>query len=140
MSVSQITIPLIPAAASAVPQDMLDFEVLKAFENIKAEDGSDILVDLIDLYLLGTSRRIKEMRKAAVDCDWAFLKRTAHTLKGSSGTLGLHQIAKTCRDVETTSLSFAREAEALIDLLELQFLEATSLLIAERDRRRALPR
>lgn len=123
-----------PAATS----DVLDFEVLRAFDRIKSDDGSDILIELIDLYLQGTSRRIKEMRRAAGECDWALLKRTAHTLKGSSSTLGLRQIAKTCQALETASSIHTREAAASINLLESQLLKACSFLVAERNRRLGL--
>ena len=138
MSVSQITNSLnasAPHSAHAVTTDVLDFEVLRAFEKVKSDDGSDIVVELIDLYLNGTSRRIAEMRNAADECDWAFLKRTAHTLKGSSSTLGLRQMAKICQDLEAASPSSAPDANAAISLLESRFLEASPVLMAERNRR-----
>ena len=122
-------------AAFASTSDIFNLETLKAFEQIKSDDGSDIVIELIDLYLKGTSRRITEMRKAAGECDWALFKRTAHTLKGSSSTLGLRQISKTCHDLEAASFNSAPDADALISLLESKFQEVSPVLIAERDRR-----
>lgn len=115
--------------------DLLDFEVLKAFEKVKSDDGSDILIELIDLYLQGTSQRIIAMRKAAHEGEWILLTRMAHTLKGSSSTLGLRQIAKICQDLEDASLSTSGAVHALMSLLESRFLEAKPVLLEERDRR-----
>lgn len=135
MSFSQVTSSAGSRATSSFTGDIVDFEVLKAFEHIKSDDGSDIVVDLIDLYLKGTSRRIVEMRNAADECDWEFVKRTAHTVKGSSSTLGLRQISKTCQDLEAASFRSAPDANTAISLLESRFLEASPVLIAERNRR-----
>jgi len=115
--------------------NMLDFEVLKTFEKVKSDDGSDILVELIDLYLQGTSQRIIAMRKAAQEGEWFLLRCEAHALKGSSSTLGLRQIAKACQDLEAASSSSTADVRMLISLVESRFLEVKSLLTAERNRR-----
>ena len=137
MPISQITTQnsSTPRSTRGFRSHMLDFEVLKAFEKLKSDDGSDILIELIDLYLRGTSQTILAMRKAADQEDWVLLKRAAHTLKGSSATLGLHQIAKTSQDLEAASPSSTADAHMLVDLLESKFLEVKPLLLAERNRR-----
>ena len=119
----------------AFASDVLDLEVLKSFEKVKSDDGSDILIELIDLYLQGTSQRIIAMRKAADEGEWTVLKRAAHTLKGSSSTLGLGQIAKICQDLEEATSSSGGNVDKLIGLLESRFLEAGPVLVAERNRR-----
>ena len=122
-------------STGAFASDMLDFEVLKGFQGIASDDGSDILIELIDLYLRGTSQTIITMRKAAAEGEWALLKRSAHTLKGSSSTLGLRQIAKTCQDIEAASSGSTGEVHMRMGLLESRFLDVKPLLIAERNRR-----
>ena len=126
-------------STGAFTADMLDLEVLKAFEKVKSDDGSDILIELIDLYLQGTSQRLIAMRKAADEGQWAVLKSAAHTLKGSSSTLGLRQIAKICQDLEEASSNPTGDVPTLMSLLESKFLEVKSVLIQERNRRRLLP-
>ena len=116
--------------------DMLDFEVLRAFEKLKSDDGSDILIELIDLYIHSSSERIVTMLKAAAEGDWALLKDAAHTLKGSSSTLGLRQIATICQDLEDASLRPGDDVRALMSLLESKFVEVKPVLIQERERRR----
>jgi len=115
--------------------DMLDLEALKSFDKIKSDDGSDILIELIDLYLQGTSQRISAMHKAADERDERQLKDAAHTLKGSSSTLGLRQIAMACQDLEAASSNSPGDVPMLMRLLESRFLEAKPALIGERNRR-----
>lgn len=128
-----------PHSTRAVTPDMLDFEVLRAFERVKSDDGSDVVIELIDLYLQGTSQRIITMLNAANDGEWALLKRAAHTLKGSSSTLGLREIANICQDLEEASFSPGGDVHTLMSLLESKFVEVKSVLVQERNRRRVLP-
>lgn len=123
----------------AVTSDMLDFQVLRAFAKVKSDDGSDVVIELIDLYLHATAQRIITMRNAANAAEWELLKRTAHTLKGSSSTLGLRQMAKICQDMEEASLSSCADVHRLLSLLESKFVEVKPVLIRERNRRRVLP-
>ena len=118
---------------------MLDFEVLRGFEKVKSDDGSDVVIELIDLYLQGTARCINTMRNAANAAEWDVLKRAAHTLKGSSSTLGLRQMAKISRDLEEASFSPGDDVHTLMSFLEAKFVEVKSVLIQERNRRRVLP-
>jgi HPt (histidine-containing phosphotransfer) domain-containing protein len=126
--------PLVTASAS-ITNDVLDVETLKAFEKIKSDDGSDFVIELIDLYLEGTPQRIQAIREAAFEKEWVVLKRIAHTIKGSSGTLGLHRIAQVCQELEATSLSSSDVVDRLVQALESRFVEAREALIAERERR-----
>jgi len=128
--------PLTTATAS-ITNDVLDVETLKAFEKVKSEDGSDFVIELIDLYLEGTPQRIQAIREAAFEKEWVLLKRTAHTIKGSSSTLGLHRVAQVCQELEVTSLSSNDAIDGLVQALESRFAEAREALIAERKRRLA---
>lgn len=121
-------------STSAITNGVLDLEVLKAFEKVKSDDGSNLLIELIDLYLQGTSERLSAMRDAADERDWDQLKRNAHTLKGSSSSIGLRQIARNCQDLEEALSSSTGDVNTLISLLKSNFLEAKPMLIAERNR------
>ena len=126
--------PFAPATAS-ITNSVLDVETLKAFEKVKSEDGSDFVIELIDLYLEGTPQRIQAIREAAFEKEWVVLKHTAHTLKGSSSTLGLHRIAQVCKELEAPSLSSSDVVDDLVQALESRFVEAREALTAERKRR-----
>jgi HPt (histidine-containing phosphotransfer) domain-containing protein len=123
------------ASPSKTATDVLDFEVLKAFEKVKSEDGSDIVVELIDLYLNSTPQRIQQIKLASAATDWILLERAAHTLKGSSSTLGLHPIARVCQELENAATNRGDSLDDLVASLESRFVEAREALIAERDRR-----
>jgi HPt (histidine-containing phosphotransfer) domain-containing protein len=126
--------PLVTATAN-ITNDVLDVERLKAFEKVKSEDGSDFVIELIDLYLESTPQRIQAIREAASEKEWVVLKYTAHTIKGSSSTLGLHRIAQVCQELEATSFSSSDVVDDLIQALESRFGEAREALIVERKRR-----
>lgn len=128
-----------PHSTGALTTNMLDFEVLRAFEKVKSDDGSDVVIELIDLYLQSGSQRIITMLNAANEGEWALLKRAAHTLKGSSSTLGLRQIATICQDLEDASSRPGGDVHTLMSLLESKFVEVKPVLIQERNRRQALP-
>ena len=125
-----------PHSTRALTTDVLDFEVLNAFEKVKSDDGSDILIGLIDLYLQSSSQRIATMADAARRREWSVLKREAHTLKGSSSTLGVRQIAKICQDLECASLTRGGDVQTLMSLLKSKFAEVKPVLIQESSRRR----
>jgi len=115
--------------------DVLDFDVLKAFETVKSDDGQDIVIELIDLYLDSTPRRIEEIRNATADGASCVIKRLAHTLKGSSSTLGLRGVAYACQQLEDLNSTSDPIANTLLEILESRFAEAQKALISERRRR-----
>jgi HPt (histidine-containing phosphotransfer) domain-containing protein len=119
-----------PVGASTV----LNINVLKAFEKVKSDDGSNLVIELIDIYLAHTPQRIEEMRNASANEEWPVLKRLAHTLKGSSSTLGLHGVADACRQLESFSRTSGTALHKLLATLDSQFAEAQEALIAERER------
>ena len=128
--------PLHPAPAIGIASDTLDMQVLNAFEQLQSGDGSDLIIELIDLYLQDSPERILAIRKASAAGDWVLLKHAAHNLKGSSSTLGVRHVAEICEKLEETSGSDSSdEIEALVQLLEYKFGKARQGLTAERQRR-----
>ena len=119
-----------PPAANGI----LDLEVLKTFERVKSDDGSDIVIELIDLYLSSSPQRIQEIRNAAVIKEGPLLSRIAHTLKGSSSTLGLRRITRLCQQLEDAEVD-SDSLNDLVESLESEFVEARQALTAERTRR-----
>ena len=49
------------APTVAIASDAIDLKVLNAFEGLQADDGSDLVVELIDLYLQDAARPIFEL-------------------------------------------------------------------------------
>lgn len=123
--------------AVGIPGDTLDMEVLNAFEELQSDDGSDLIIELIDLYLQDAPQQILAIGKASASAGWAQLKRSAHNLKGSSSTLGVRHVAEICENLEVGSClpDPSDRVEALIQLLEYKFAKARQALAAERQRR-----
>jgi HPt (histidine-containing phosphotransfer) domain-containing protein len=108
--------------------------VLDAFEELESDDGSDLIIELIDLYLQDASQRVIAIRKACVATEWVLLRQAAHNLKGSSSTLGLRQVAEICEKLIDASGS-TDGVEALVQLLDYEFSKARQALATERQRR-----
>ena len=124
-------LPLVPPG---IPGDAVDMEVLSSFEALQTDDGSDLIVELIDLYLEDSPLRIASMREASLTTDWLVLKRAAHNLKGSSSNLGVRHVARTCEQIERIDHS-SPGVEKLLQRLECEFAAANEMLLAERHRR-----
>ena len=122
-----------------IPSDALDIEALNAFDELQSDDGSGLVIELIDLYLQDAPKQILAIGKASASAGWIDLKRAAHNLKGSSSTLGVRHVAEICEKLEAGSCSPdpSEGVEALIQLLEYKFAKARHALAAERQRRLA---
>src|SRR5258706_5776131 len=132
---NQETISLIPAPAGVarITSDAVDMKLLNAFEELQADDGIDLIVELIDLYLVDAPQRMLAMREAAVASDWVLLKRAVHNLKGSSTNLGVRHVAETCIKLE--GIEFGPSPEGVGELLQKmdgELAQAREALLSER--------
>jgi two-component system, sensor histidine kinase and response regulator len=84
----------VPHLAPELP--ILDVEELQA----QVAYDSELLVELIDLYLSERSRQSEEMAQALNANDFGALSRVAHTIKGSLGSLHAHAARSTAQNVE----------------------------------------
>ena len=144
MSVDQIVnnegehnpLPLAPTSASEITGGVLDMDVLNAFEDLQSGDGSDLIVELIDLYLVDAAQRVSQIREASAKTEWVLLKRAAHNLKGSSSNLGIRKVAELCQKLEWMDRHDSPETVAdLVRLLEHESAQASAALTAVRQRR-----
>ena len=127
---------LAPASAPGITSDAVDMELLNAFEELQPDGGSDLIVELIDLYLLDAAQRIAEIREASIATEWVLLKRAAHNLKGSSSNLGVRQVAEICQKLEWIDRDDSPQTVAnLVRLLEYESAMARASLAAVRQRR-----
>jgi HPt (histidine-containing phosphotransfer) domain-containing protein len=112
----------------------IDPAVIASLDEAWEEGEADLVVELIDLYLGDAPQWVEAMRAAAAG-DATVLKRAAHTLKGSSGSLGISQVAETCRMLELNCSESAARVEELLQQLNREFATARAALAAERLRR-----
>ena len=99
--------------------DEIDLAALTAFEEINMPGEPDVVVELIDLYLIDGAERVSQIKHAAVTADRILLKKAVHTFKGSSGSLGFHQIVALCEQFERVEAQ--DDLDALGHRLETKF-------------------
>ncbi len=127
---------LIPTApTNSANLEAIDWGVLATLEEIREDGEPDLIVELIDLYIGDAPHWIEAIRIAVAGNDAPMLKRAAHSLKGSSGSLGVRQVAETCRMLELNCSDSAGKVEELLQILNREFAAACDALVAERTRR-----
>ena len=107
----------------------LDFTTLNELKEM-LEEGLD---ELLDEYLDDTSSQLAQLRDAIEASDIATIASVAHTLKGSSGNLGINGVYLLCQALEKEALagSVGDSAGALAGL-EAAFEQAKVDLVVYR--------
>ena len=128
---NQITVSEIADAVETPMTDQgaaedVDLSGLTAFEVIGKPGEPDLVVELIDLYLKDGSERVRQIKCAAVTSDRILLKKAVHTLKGSSGSLGFHQIVELCKALER--IDGQDNLKTLVEQLEFRFTNVCNAL------------
>jgi HPt (histidine-containing phosphotransfer) domain-containing protein len=123
------------ANSGGAATQVIDPVMLASLDEAWAEGEPDLVVELIDLYLGDAPQWVDAMRTAAAGNDARVLKRAAHTLKGSSGSLGIAQVAEACRMLELNCSESAARVDELFQQLDREFATARAALAAERMRR-----
>ena len=114
----------------------VDKTVLTALAEAQEEDEPDLIVELIDLYLDDAPKLVGDIQRAAKGGDAVGIKRAAHALKGSSGSIGVSQVAELCKLFEQlNSAELDHRSELLLPLLVREFDRAREALLEERRRR-----
>jgi signal transduction histidine kinase/DNA-binding response OmpR family regulator len=138
----QTTHPEKPQAASTAPvpqikveaaQSPLDMEMIEGIRALQEEGEPDLLTDLIDMYLGDSAGQIEQMHKAFENRDYELLRRTAHTLKGTSGNLGAKGLYTLCAEMEKLAReNLDAEIPAGMQKIELEFGRVKEALMKER--------
>jgi HPt (histidine-containing phosphotransfer) domain-containing protein len=144
MSLSAAAIDDQPGPGPARPEtaaintgiDAVDMAVLTSLEDAQPEGNPDLVVELIDLYLKEAARLLTNVQEALVIKDQSAIKDAVHSLRGSSSSLGILQMALICDELERTEFNdmFPIASELLI-CLKQEFSRVSQVLLAERQRR-----
>ncbi|HJT66145.1 MAG TPA: Hpt domain-containing protein [Pyrinomonadaceae bacterium] len=121
---------LTPTGLTAV-----DLAVLASYEEAQIEGEPDFVVELIDLYLEEVPRLFDSLHTAIQNNDSTTAKRAAHSLRGSSGNLGVLQTAALAGELEQLANPCGTSATQLLQSLESEFQRVQEILSAERQRR-----
>jgi HPt (histidine-containing phosphotransfer) domain-containing protein len=126
---------------TAVPEifgGAVDQSVLAGYEMIQLDGEPDLVIELIDLYLEDAPRRLSAMQESAAHRDWQSVKREAHSLRGSSGSVGAVEVVQTCVEIEETVFRNPDPDPAeLLSRLELDLQRVRRAFLIERERRRS---
>ncbi len=90
------TPPAEPERTAAEPPG-LELEVISNLYQLRPA----VVADLVHNFLSSAAHRVSLIRKAVGTADDQALRRAAHSLKGSSGTMGAHRMAELCAELET---------------------------------------
>jgi HPt (histidine-containing phosphotransfer) domain-containing protein len=113
----------------------VDLAILASYEDAQIEGEPDFVVELIALYLDEVPRLFDSLHTAIENNDRATAKRAAHSLRGSSGNLGVLQIAAIAGELEHLENPCGTSATTLLQSLETEFRRVKEILSAERQRR-----
>jgi len=99
-------------------------------EDLRGIDGG-VFPRLVDMYVSKTPDRILQLRTHAVAGNFAAMATEAHTLKGSSGSIGAARVADTCLKIERAcQAEDAAPLDELIRALEAEYGCARDALLA----------
>jgi HPt (histidine-containing phosphotransfer) domain-containing protein len=113
----------------------VDLSVLTNFDEAQSDGEPDLIVELIDLYLEEASKLLAGMREAVAKKDALPIKQAAHSLRGSSGNLGILQMAIMCSEVEQMKSQDMFPIEVLVNKMEQELVQVRQILLEERQRR-----
>jgi len=111
--------------------EIIDLSVLESFRELQQEGSPDLVSELINLYIDDTRSRLVQMRTALNERDVKKLQTTAHSLKGSSGNLGIRGMSALCLELEKTLIHGVEGASGVIHRLDEEFLRVQQALANE---------
>jgi len=102
--------------------DAISLDVLDGLRGDLAVGSSDEFREIIDLFLTNAERNCAAVRDALARGDRHGVELAAHSLKGSSSTMGAARMAAVCASIEELGRNGALdEARGLIEQLDAEF-------------------
>jgi two-component system, sensor histidine kinase and response regulator len=99
----------LPAAPATLG---LDVELPEQVQALQHLGNPEVLRHAIPVYLTDAPQRLVTIRQAMTSGDVSALKEAAHSLKGSSATLGFISLAACCQDLEALGRTRALDQAA----------------------------
>ena len=107
-----------------------DSKFLQDFQSLEKMTGKKILKPLIDLYINSTIDLLEEAQTALESSDFETLSRHFHSLKSSSGNLGLTGVQKICGILEERALNLKNQKQQEIEEFKVEINKARILVDA----------
>ncbi len=96
--------------------DAIVTQMMEWLTETLGDSAEFMLPELATMYLEDVPIMLQEMRDATKNQDVVQLKNSAHRIKGSSSSMGLHTFSNLCQEVET-----AARTNKLDDINEMLF-------------------
>ena len=111
--------------------DAVDEKVLLELKELADEGDQAFLAGLIESYLTTSEPLIRQIREAVVGGKPDELRRAAHTLKGSSRSMGVVKVGEICSELETIARNGTVAGTlSLLDQLGTEFTRAREHLLS----------
>jgi two-component system sensor histidine kinase/response regulator len=121
-----------PEGGTAYAGPPLDRGVLTGLRGLQGEVDTDIVAELAGMFVEDTRSGLSELEEAMQRGDAQAVGRTAHTLKGSSGSMGARGMAGICARLESAGVSGdLKHGFGLLERLEEEFGRVERALRAE---------
>lgn len=115
--------------ASINENDVLDQSALDSLRELQEDEEDDLVKELIEIYIADAPGYIADIFSAIESANAHTMERAAHTLKGSSASLGAHLLAAACLEMEKLGRSGSVEgAHELLARVEREFERARRAL------------
>jgi CheY-like chemotaxis protein len=102
--------------------EVLENETLRQLLEIESGSDKNFVKETLSLYLNHAEKCLSEMKQAVAQQDFSALKRSAHSLKGSSGSVGATTIFNLCNEIEYCPETMENEEIKIgIQTLEREF-------------------
>lgn len=118
--------------------ETLDRRVIASFRDGLPDGAPDIAALLIDQFLEEAAAQADQLRAASQRGDAQALKSAAHSLRGSSTTMGAMRLGALCTAVEAAAepseaLDAAAIITGLMTELDREFVNVRAAMLAERE-------
>ena len=121
-----------PVPSVAPATEPIDLSVISVLGSIGGEDVPSFLASTITTYLDHSAELLAQMQESIRTSDGEGASRAAHSLRGSSATLGARLLADICARVEESGLAGSVSEEDFVEI-EQEFERVRQSLSEIRD-------
>ncbi len=125
--------PVAPCAPAAPPAAAADAVIdRRALEEMRADLDAETAREVIEDFLRASPAQIAKLAAAAACGDAPEIRRTAHTMKGTSAILGARGLSSRCEELESLARAGAVDGAAeRVKAIEAVYAEVRAALRAE---------
>lgn len=118
-----------PSLSSNIIKETIDYNLLQNLLSLQNEDDSDFVKEVIKSYIQDTIKKFDQLWAAVEVQDTDNIIYLAHSLRGSSSSLGANKMAFLCERLEKIgSIGSIDGAKNIINILEEEFNVLKNLL------------